>query len=316
MAVTTVSVKSVKTAQRLFQEDYIRENKSLYVDFISYIEDELNYSKETIRSWGYQLNTYRLYLGNTDVRTIRIHDVSLYLRERGKVVKVSSVNTERSILRTFFKYIAHYRAVPLAFDYSMIRNAKEDDPETHFVSADQLNAILPKLRTKQDRLMMLTMFLGAMRISELVRLSAENIRGRELSIKGKGGKKRPIPIPEKLADLLEDYMLDEGIQTGPVFRHCTPKSNLPNQAYTPSGLRKRWARQLEPYGIKIRPHWLRHGGATELHTGGMDIRTLMDFLGHARIETTQRYTHITDDRLREAYDSAAIVGKVNFSNLE
>lgn len=293
---------------------YLKENKELLIDFLTYIEDEQNYSPNTVTPWRYQLNTFRAHIGNTDISTLTIHDISLYLRVRAQTVKVSSLNTERAVLRSFFKYIAHYRGMPLAFDYSMIRNAKEDDRETPFIDIEQLKRLIPLLPTTQDKLMLILMFAAALRIGELVRLTVENVRGRELLIKGKGGKRRVVPIPTELAEALSEFILDEGIPTGTMFRHRAPKATLRNHGYTVNGYRKRLDRQLKRHGIHIHPHWCRHGGATELVTNGMDIRTLMDYLGHSRIETTQRYLHITDTRLKEAYDKSFPVDKLNLKN--
>lgn len=317
---TANSDEKPKGTNDLFDDKFIKLNKGLFKDYLDYIEDEREFSADTTRSYRYVLGVYRQYLGNTDIQELNISEVNRYFvkRKRGEIgnkpLKVGSVNTERCILRSFFWYLSGYRSIRLNFDYTLIKCAKVDDPETNFVTPEQLNAAIAKLDNKQDRLILITFFATAMRIGELVKLSVDNIRENELYIKGKGGKRRTIPISPELSEAIQDHIYEQGISTGVIFRHQSPKSTLPNQAYTVNGLRKRLYRKLEPYGIRIRPHWYRHGGATELHANGMDIRALQTYLGHKRIETTQRYTHITDNHLREAVRKANHLQKINIKS--
>lgn len=294
------------------QDNYIEANKQLVADFVEYISRELNYSKDTVRVWAYWLAMFGEYLGNTALEDLEIRQVSDYLRTRSELVMPESLNTERSALRSFFRYVVSYRRINLQFDYSLIRNAKVPRPDTHFISTAELRAMLAKLPNKQDRLVLITFFATGMRIGELVRLRVEDLQERAVRVRyAKGGEHRTIPISADLAFALQEHLYENNIAVGAVFRHQRPKSTLPSEAFTVSGLRKRLQRQLDKYGLKLRPHWLRHGAATELLTNGMGLRELMDFLGHKHIDTTQRYTHITDQRLREAVDKADHLREIN-----
>lgn len=289
----------VPAGLQLFDDSFIKENRQLGIQFLNYCKEQLNYSESTMKDYRCLLHLYELYLGNTDVRTLQIFDIHNYFAERLKRNKQDSVNRDRSVLRAFFTYVDKVKRIRLDFDCSMIRNAKTDDPVTKFVTVEQFNYILSKIDGEQDRLVLAAMFGGALRISEIVKLSPDWIGEGELRIKGKGGKRRVVPVPVDLTDALRNFAYDQGISHGPIFRHQVTKRTLINDGYTPNGLRKRLHRLLAPYGININPHAYRHGMATVLATNGIDVRNLQLYLGHKRIDTTQRYWHVTNPTLRK-----------------
>lgn len=276
---------------------------SLSAAFLEYIKVVRGFSPATIRTYSYVLRCFVVLLGAKPIDEFTLPEIdnliALFVSQRQ--LKPSSANTVRCVLRAFFMYVDRYRGIRLKFDYSMIRQMRSPRSKIHFVATDELMKMIGALHTYQDRLMMMTMYATGMRIGELVHFNVEDFHEGEIQVRGKGGKDRVIPVEPILDKELKSYISNHNISVGPVFKHQVSKLSQPNQAYTVSGLRKRWYRQLEPAGLYHKPHDLRHGTATKLLLNGMDIRTLQTFLGHSHIATTMLYTHITDSHLRESF---------------
>jgi integrase/recombinase XerD len=157
----------------------------------------------------------------------------------------------------------------------------------------------------RDRAMLMLMYAAGLRASEVVSLGFSNVdmNAGFLRVLGKGGKERVVPVAESALDALREYA-----------RHWRPKflKNRPTSALFLSRLGRpvtrqtlwnrigRWARTA---GVRIRisPHTLRHSFASHLLAGGADLRAVQAMLGHADISTTQIYTHVTPERLREIH---------------
>lgn len=286
-------------------------------DFIAYVERVRRLSPVTVTNYKYVILPFANYLEDIDIQKLNIQQIDNiivdYSENRG--LSDGAINTARSVLRSFFQYVERYRDIRLGFDYSMIKNVKQASRKIMPLDITEVQSMVVKLHTKQDRLMMLTMFATATRISELVGIMVEDFHNNEIAVRGKGSKDRVIPLDDILSQLIQEHIFNNRLRVGPLFRHQVSKNTLPNGIYTTSGLRKRWQRQLSPYGLYKRPHDLRHGMATELLMQGMDIRTLQTFLGHSDIRTTQIYTHVTDSHLRESYLQCNPLGQVNINNM-
>ncbi len=159
----------------------------------------------------------------------------------------------------------------------------------------------------RDRAMLETMYGCGLRVSELVALKSEGVdlRARLVRPFGKGGKERQVPLGEGVHDTLAAYLA----QARPILlanRPPTPflfvtRRGGPMTRQHFLALVKTYARQA---GIAraISPHVLRHSFATHLLSGGADLRAIQEMLGHASVQTTQRYTRVDVARLREVYD--------------
>lgn len=270
----------------------------LYADYLQYVANVLNYAPATVRTYRYVLGVFTQQL-TEPLESITLQEVDGYFASLNGTLSPASQNTERSIIRSFLMYCDRYRGIRLLFDYSMIRNIKVEQQKIEFVTLEELQAIASHLKNKQDRLIVALLFASAMRIGELVKFSVEDFYIQEITVRGKGGKKRVLPIHPEISLAISEHILEHNIQTGPIFRHVVPKKG--NTCFTVSGLRKRLERQLKPFGLYKSPHKFRHGSATILLQNGMDIRSVQVLLGHSHIATTMRYTHVTDKHLQESY---------------
>lgn len=286
------------TRQRVGDLQDVVSTNILIGDYIMYVKSTLNYSNETVKYYTNVLRVFNNWL-ECELTDLTLMGVDEFFLTRP--LMQSSKNTERSILRSFFRYVDRYREMRLRFDYSMVRNGKTEEAKIKFFETNQVKDIVSKIKNEQDKLMMYTLFATGMRIGEIVRFTVDDLKDGEITIKGKGGKRRVIPIQSDLNIALHQYVLVHNIRAGCVFRHQVGKRTLANQNYSVSGLRKRLQRITESQGVVMNPHMMRHSIATALLRNGMDIRSVQTFLGHEHISTTMRYTHITNQHLRESY---------------
>ena len=185
-------------------------------------------------------------------------------------------------------------------------------PLPHILSVEQVEALLEappadQPRGLRDRAMLEVMYASGVRISELCGLSLADLRneGQLLTVRGKGGKQRLVPLGSKAIEALGRYLRDG--------RSALPgahgRAMFPGPRGTPLRRQSAWKRirlLARQAGIDgpISPHKLRHSFATHLLERGADLRAVQALLGHADISTTQIYTHVTREHLLDVYRSA------------
>jgi len=161
---------------------------------------------------------------------------------------------------------------------------------------------------KRDRAMLELLYASGMRVSELVSLNLDDIdiEGGYVRCFGKGHKERLIPIHQQAASTIEDYIKENR----PRLVHSKDERalfvNARGERLTRQGLwqiLKEYAKSAE-LGTDITPHTLRHSFATHMLNGGADLRSVQELLGHANITTTQVYTHLTTEHIRNSYEKA------------
>lgn len=169
-------------------------------------------------------------------------------------------------------------------------------------------AKLSSPEAKRDKAMLELLYAGGMRVSELVSMNVGDINLQAGFVRcfGKGAKERLIPIHHRAADAVEEYVS----QARPQLLHSSDEEalflNRRGERLTRQGfwlLLKGYARAA---GLKteVTPHTLRHSFATHMLSGGADLRAVQELLGHANISSTQIYTHLTSEHVRQAYEKA------------
>ena len=161
---------------------------------------------------------------------------------------------------------------------------------------------------KRDRAMLHLLYASGMRVSELVSLNLGDIdtEGGYVRCFGKGHKERLIPIYRQAAQVLKEYLTE----ARPHLAHSSEEQalflNRRGERLTRQGLwqiLKGYAKSAQ-LGADITPHTLRHSFATHMLSGGADLRSVQELLGHANISTTQVYTHLTTEHIRRAYEKS------------
>ena len=159
---------------------------------------------------------------------------------------------------------------------------------------------------KRDKAMLELLYASGMRVSELVALNLGNVDAESVRCFGKGRKERLIPIYPQAAAAVAEYIEE-------VRPHLAHKKDEPALFLNPRGerlTRQGFWQKIKEYAksanldTKISPHTLRHSFATHMLSGGADLRSVQEFLGHANISTTQVYTRLTTEHIRRSYDKS------------
>lgn len=153
----------------------------------------------------------------------------------------------------------------------------------------------------RDKVMFSLMYGCGLRVSEIIGLDWQDYRPKErvLVILGKGNKERIVPVARWLEPLLASWRVQTG-GTGPLF------VNRQKKRLSARGVQFRMQQHADKIGMgmNVHPHMLRHSFATHLLDGGADIRTVQELLGHSSLSTTQIYTHVSAEKLKEATQKA------------
>ena len=227
---------------------------------------------------------------------------SLALSARSVARLVSSV-------RSFFKFLVREGTLA-ASPVSEVRSPGIGRPLPKYLTVTEVQNLLdaPDRSTPEgmrDRAMLMLMYAAGLRASEVVTLGFSNVDTNAgfLRVLGKRGKERVVPVAEAALDALREYTRDwrpkflKGKPTSALFLSRRGRPITRQTLWNRFG---RWAR-VAGTRTKISPHVLRHSFASHLLAGGADLRAVQAMLGHADISTTQIYTHVTSERLREIH---------------
>jgi integrase/recombinase XerD len=162
---------------------------------------------------------------------------------------------------------------------------------------------------KRDGAMLELLYASGMRISELVALNLGdvNIEGNYfVRCFGKGRKERIIPLYEKIATAVKTYVEEDRPKLAHGKRETALFLNARGDRLTRQGFWQKLKEYVKMAGLssQISPHTLRHSFATHMLSGGADLRSVQELLGHANISTTQVYTHLTTEQVRRTYDKS------------
>jgi len=278
--------------------------------FIRYLEIEKNYSRHTILNYRLDLENFKHFLGETPPEKIDYLLLRKYLASlKEKNLQSRSVARRISALRSFFKFLTREGLLkdnPIL----SLSTPKLDKHLPQFLTEEEVNrlisAVIPKderdERALRDRAILETFYSTGVRISELVGLNIEDIDfiGGVVKVRGKGKKERMVPIGDCAISVIRKY-LDKRKKQSEVLL-----LNKSGRRITDRGVRNIVGKYLRLASIKqgVSAHTLRHSFATHLLNRGADLRSVQELLGHANLSTTQIYTHLTTERLKNIYDKA------------
>ena len=290
---------------------------SLLNDFFEYLIVEKNRSELTRETYERRILYFLHWLKNNDPKNISPNDIRKYrLHLNTKMVKKKCIGKTTQTyyliaIRSFLKYLAK-RDIP-SLSPENIEITKIEQAEIDFLENNELERLLASPKTKtlaglRDRAILELLFSAGLRVSELVSLNKShlNLERQEMSIRGKGKKLRIVFISDFARKALTEYLkkridIDEALFIR--LRYKTLESFDDDLRLTPRSIQRIVKFHATSAGIvkNVHPHTLRHTFATDLLRNGADIRSVQTMLGHSSITTTQVYTHITDNRLKEVY---------------
>jgi len=286
------------------------DNQKLIESFLTAIRVEKGLSNNTIQSYRNDLNIVCEFLGGKqkNLLTAERNDlVDLLTRLKDEGQSDASIARLMSSVRGFFKFALTEKLMkkdPTA--YMSTRKAWQTLPR--FLTQEEVDKLLeqPDLNDDigvRDRAMLELLYATGLRVSELVSLKIADVELEAglLSCFGKGSKQRRIPIGRSSIHFLKNYF---------TIRRRTLRGNRSDLLFVeengnPISRQKFWkiiTRYGESAGLgHVTPHMLRHSFATALIENGADLRSVQMMLGHSNINTTQVYTHVTNERLKSAY---------------
>jgi site-specific recombinase XerD len=292
--------------------------------FLSHLEIELNRSHRTIDSYRRALEAFfswGKFRSPLDITFERVREYRLYLNRKtsgrdGTLRKTTQAH-HIIVIRTFLKFLAK-EDIP-ALPAEKIEIGRVPARQVDFLEADEIEGLLTaasgdSLRTLRDRALLELLFSAGLRVSELTSLDRDqvNLKKDEFSVRGKGSKLRVVFLSPRAKSALERY-LDKRNDLDPALFVSHPKRGLVNRKnatrdslrLTPRTVERLVKHYAKKAGIvkDVHPHTLRHSFATDLLMNGADIRAVQAMLGHASITTTQIYTHVTNERLKEIHQT-------------
>lgn len=288
--------------------------------FLTYIEVEKNKSLLTRRNYDHYLT---VFLEITKVRKPAqltlddIRDFRLWLNRRtnskGQPLKKSTQNYYLIALRSWLKYLAKNDVPSLTAE--KIELAKTSERQVEFLEGDDLERFLraplqgekKTIVSYRDKAILELLFSSGLRVSELVNLKRDslNLQKDEFTVRGKGDKPRIVFLSPAAKMWIGEYLKRRKDSQPPLLlRHDRAgRRTQDSKPLTPRSVQRLVDHYAKAAGLtkRVTPHTMRHSFATDLLMNGADIRSVQAMLGHASIQTTQIYTHITNPRLREIY---------------
>jgi site-specific recombinase XerD len=292
----------------------------LLQDFIEHLEVEGGRSSRTAENYALYLNRFIEFTDDITVDKITAEIIrkyrlwlNRYKNERDGDLATITQAYHLIALRGFLGYLSKRDIVSLSPD--KIELPKISRKQVTFLHFDEVEQLLEKIDTNhedglRDRAIIELLFSGGLRVSELVNLNRGNINltRREFMVRGKGRKDRPVFISESAASHVDKYLETRKDNLQPLFisysRNVKPSTSGDYRRLTARSVQRIISKYASLAGITkhVSPHTMRHSFATDLLMNGADIRSVQAMLGHNSIATTQIYTHVTDQHLREVHD--------------
>jgi integrase/recombinase XerC len=301
--------------------------EQLLTQFLEHLHYERNVSEHTLRNYASDLTQFLDYLAPANPQSGKRAKVELdqidhiTIREwlstlHSAQKKKSSVARKLAALRTFFQFAVREGLLELNPAKLVSTPRLEKKLPQHLSVEEAIKFIeTPDVETdlgKRDRAMLELMYATGVRVSELTKMGLADIdfKNRLIRVTGKRRKERIVPFGEPAQEALENYLAvrDKFLNSAPVTER-EPDALFLNYQGTRITTRS-VGRMVEKYiricaGMhNISPHALRHSFATHLLDSGADLRDIQELLGHARLSSTQIYTHVSMEKLIEVYDKA------------
>ncbi len=287
--------------------------------FLESLAAERGVSPHTRAAYGRDLAQFRAFLGRegygsdvlaVDARTIRAYLAGLHRAG----VAPSTAARKLACLRSFFRFLCR-RGVLEVNPARLVATPRQVKPLACHLTVDEVDHLLAAVgaadaRGRRDRAIFELIYAAGLRIAELTGLDLDDVDLVEglVRVRGKGNKERIVPIGSRAVAALRAHL---GGRARPVREGVgpAPQALFPNGRggrLTPRAVQQALVRYLAAAGLgrKITPHGLRHSFATHLLDAGADLRAIQELLGHARLSTTQRYTHVGIGALMQVYDKA------------
>jgi len=274
------------------------------------------YALVLLDSRGYSGETYRAYLGDIRHFIAFMNDRHGSIPDRGMVrtymmnlrsnYSRASVNRKLSAIKGFFDYIM--TSSELAVNpFGHVRSLRHRESLPTFLSHDEVFDLIDAVAEPRDRAILELLYSTGIRVGEAEGMKCCDVDMHKgfIMVTGKGSKQRHVPIGSRAMNSISSYLRTRGI-ADPIY--CTDPLFLNSRG---SQMRSRSIRRViyqwslhAALARHVSPHVIRHTFASHMLDAGADLRSIQEMLGHASLSTTQRYTHLSVDKLMDVYDKA------------
>jgi len=285
-----------------------------YLDrFLTCLAVERSVSPHTVTAYRNDLEQFSRFLASgasppSHPDEVDHLDIRRFLARLHGDHKKSSIGRKLAAVRSFFRYLLR-EGVVAKNPAELVSAPKKEQKGPFHLTIDEITALVEGPREAtflalRDRAILEVLYSCGIRLSELTGLKVHDIdrEGRLVRVLGKGNKERIVPLGRMAARAVAAYLEERRDPPGEApFLLNARGGKLTGRSV---------ARIVDKYLIKlatmkkVSPHTLRHTFATHLLEGGADLRAIQELLGHASLSTTQKYTHVSIDRLMEVYDKA------------
>lgn len=296
--------------------------------FARYLRDERRASPRTVETYVRDLRGFRRFLVDreltADAREVDLVALRGFLSELFRENRPSTVKKKVSALRSFFKFSLK-RGIIERNPAATLRSPKAAKGLPRFLTVEQTFRVMEAPRKEEeratrlrirDRAILETLYSTGARVGELAMMNIDDCDRTEAFVRvlGKGGKERIVPLGHSAIEALEVYLPE---RRGFLAR---AKDGDGDALWLSQRGKRLSVRQVQNivrrYGTfgagrnDLHPHAMRHSCATHLLDAGADLRSIQELLGHSSLSTTQRYTHVSVDRLMEVYDRSHPLARV------
>ena len=290
--------------------------------FAQYLADERRSSARTVETYIRDLRSFRNYVRDqglpTDARALDIVALRGFLSSLFGSNQASTMKKKVSAISSFFKFLLKRRIIDQN-PASGLRSPKIAKSLPRFLTVEQAFRVMdaPLKEEKRarplkarDQALLETLYGTGVRVSELAGMNLDHCDFTELEVRvlGKGGKERIVPLGKSAVEAIQAYLPERG----PLLEKA--KEGDPDALWLSRNGRRLSVRQVQNVVRRhgtlgagrgdLHPHAMRHTCATHLLDAGADLRSIQELLGHSSLSTTQKYTHVSVDRLMKVYDRA------------
>ncbi|HKW91318.1 MAG TPA: tyrosine recombinase XerC [Methylomirabilota bacterium] len=278
--------------------------------FLEYLGVERGASPHTLRGYAVDLSEFTRFLAEekiaglpaVDARVVRAYLAGLHRRKLSK----ATIARKLAAVRSCFRFLARRGALE-ANPARQVRSPRLGRRLPSFIPLDETLGSLDAGTERsaaglRDHALVEVLYGAGLRVAEGCGLDLDDLDEARHTVRvvGKGDKERVVPIGDTALDALGAYLATRGRQRGPLFLNARGGRLTPRSAHR---IVQAWARRAG-LSRRVTPHTLRHSFATHMLGRGADLRLIQELLGHSRLSTTQRYTHVSPEHLMRVYDTA------------
>jgi integrase/recombinase XerD len=291
----------------------------LVLDFLAYLELERGLSRNTLEAYRSDLMQFGAWLAERDLSAVEAGhaELSAFLAalaagKEGRPAAATTIQRKVACLRSFYRHLRREELVH-ADPTKDLRAPKRSQRLPQVLTRDEVAHLLGQPAggdpgALRDRALLELMYACGLRASEAIELEVRDVdlEAGVLRARGKGSKERLVPVGSRALDALRLWLERGRPKLVGLGEESRLFVNQRGGGLTRQGLYKIVQRHAKTAGLddRMSPHTLRHTFATHLLAGGCDLRSVQEMLGHADIATTQIYTHLSAERLKDVYFSA------------